>query len=218
MENNTKPRLEGGKLMLIGGGGHCRSVLDSAFATGLFKEIGIVDNTDSSIIDIPLVGTDNDIPFLMRNGWTNAFISVGSVGDTSIRRRLFNMAKKLGLNLPSIIDPSSTLGKGVIIQEGAFVGKQAVINAGSYVGVCSIINTGAIIEHDCVIGDFSHVSPGTTLCGQVKIGTDSHVGAGSVVSQLIEIGNNVLVGAGSVVIKNLPNEVKAYGNPCRMVE
>ena len=75
-----------------------------------------------------------------------------------------------------------------------------------------------MIEHDCEIGEFAHISPGTVICGQVHIGMDSHIGAGSVVRQQIRIGSDVLIGAGSVVVKDMPNHVKAYGNPCRVAE
>lgn len=218
MENNTTSKSLCRKLLLIGGGGHCHSVLDSVLSSGIYEEIGIVDNTNDTYLGVPVIGTDDDIPTLIKKGWTNAFISVGSVGDTRIRRRLYEMVKHYGLNTPLIIDPSAVVGNGVVIQEGVFVGKRAVINAGCCIGICSIINTGAIIEHDCCIGEFSHISPGTTLCGQVKVGHDSHVGAGTVVKQRIEIGESALIGAGSTVIKNIPDNVKAYGNPCRVVK
>ncbi len=208
----------GKKLLLIGGGGHCHSVLDAILAKGIYNQIGIVDNVESSYLGISVIGNDEDIPTLIQSGWTDAFITVGSVGDTKIRRHLYELIKNHGLEVPTIIDPTAIIGQDVEIEEGVFVGKRAIINAGSFVGACAIINTGAILEHDCEIGAFSHISPGTTLCGQVKVGKDSHVGAGSVVKQSIEIGDKALIGAGSVVVKNVPNDVKAYGNPCKVVE
>lgn len=206
------------KLLLIGGGGHCHSVLDSVLSAGIYAEIGIVDNSYRTCLGIPVIGKDDDIPTLIKNGWTDAFISVGSIGDTRTRRRLYDMVKHYGVSVPTIIDPTAVVGKDTVIHEGVFIGKRAVINVGCCIGTCSIINTGAIIEHDCKIGDFSHISPGTILCGQVLVGHNSHVGAGSVVKQLVEIGDQVLIGAGSVVIKDIPDKVKAYGNPCRVVE
>lgn len=208
----------GKRLLLIGGGGHCHSVIDSVISLNTFEKIGIIDNMDSSCLGINVVGTDDDLPRLISEGWSEAFITVGSVGNTIVRRRLYGMVKGLGFVLPTIIDSSATIAKGCEISEGTFIGKHAVVNSGSSLGVCTIINTGAIIEHDCSIGDFSHISPGAVLCGQVKVGSDSHIGAGSVVRQQIVIGNHTLIGLGSVVVKNLPDNVKAYGNPCKVVE
>ena len=206
------------KLLLIGGGGHCHSVLETILTLKLYDEIGIIDSIDSSYFGIHVVGNDDDIPALYKAGWTDAFITVGSVGDTRIRRRIYDTVKKHGLFVPTIIDSTAIIGRGVDLGEGTFIGKRAVVNAGVSIGTCAIINTGAIIEHDCRIGEFTHISPGTTLCGQVRVGRDSHVGAGSVVRQLIEIGNKTLIGAGSVIVKNIPDNVKAYGNPCMVVD
>ena len=206
------------KLLLIGGGGHCHSVIDSVLSIDEYEKVGIIDNIECSYLNIPVIGIDEDIPRLFNEGWTDAFITVGSVGNTSIRRRLYKMVKEIGLTIPTIVDPTAIIGNGVTIGEGSFIGKKTVVNAGSSIGNCAIVNTGAILEHDCNIGDFSHISPGTVLCGQVSVGNDSHVGAGSTVRQLIKIGECSLIGAGSVVVKDVPSNAKAYGNPCKVVE
>ena len=206
------------KLLLIGGGGHCHSVLDSVLSMKIYDEVGIVDRRICSYLGVSVIGNDEDIPALIQKGWSEAFVSVGSVGNTQVRRRLYYMLKEYNLKIAKIIDPSAIIGRNVQIDEGVFIGKRSVINAGAIIGVNSIINTGAIIEHDCLVGDFSHICPGTVLCGHVQIGQNCHIGAGSVVKQLVKIGQNTLIGVGSVVVKNIPNNVKAYGNPCRVIE
>ena len=205
------------KLMLIGGGGHCFSVIDSVISTDSYDDIGIIDTVDNFFPGVSVIGTDDDIPELIKNGWNSAFVAVGSVGNTVVRRKLYEMIKRYGLNIPTIIDPTASVAKSAEVKEGSFLGKKAIVNAGAKIGLCSIINTGAVIEHECERGDFSHISPGSTVCGRVRIGSDSHIGAGSVVIQQITIGNNVLVGAGSVVVKDLGSGVKAFGNPCKVV-
>lgn len=207
------------KLLLIGGGGHCRSVLDCVLSSNTYQKIGIIDNDPSaSTLGIAVIGSDDDLPKLKDAGWTDAFISVGSVGSTGLRHKLYQMVKDIGFTVPSIIDPSAMIARGVSMGEGVFIGKRVVVNTGSQIGNCSILNSGSIIEHDCMIGLFTHISPGATLCGQVTVGNDSHIGAGSVVRQGIRIGRQSLIGAGSVVVKDIPDNVRAYGNPCRVVE
>lgn len=206
------------KLLLIGGGGHCHSVIDSVIGTNKYDEIGIIDKVDSSCLGVSVIGTDNDLPVLIKDGWTFAMITVGSVGNTKTRRRLYEMIKGLGYLSPSIIDPTAVIAKGTVIKAGSYIGKRAVINTGSVIDECCIINTGSIVEHDCKIGAFAHISSGVILCGQVKVGADSHIGAGTTVRQQITIGDSVLIGAGSVVVKDIPGHGKAYGNPCRVVK
>lgn len=206
------------KLLLIGGGGHCHSVIDSILSAGEYEELGIVDCAVDGYLDVPVVGNDGDIPRLIREGWTEGFITVGCIGDVKKRKSLYQMAKLFGLSVPCIIDPTAVIAKQVLLGEGVYIGKRAVINTGSSVGECSIVNTGSIIEHDCGIGSFVHLSPGSVLCGQVEVGDDSHIGAGSVIKQMIKVGKGALIGAGSVVVSDIPANVKAYGNPCRVVE
>lgn len=206
------------RILLLGGGGHCKSVLDSLLSLDQYDDIGIVDNKETkSVLGVPIVGLDNDLALLYKDGWTDAFISVGSIGSTYVRRKLFYLAKQLGFNIPSIVDASSIVANNVQLGEGVFIGKRAVVNSGSVVDDCAIINTGAIIEHDCRISEFVHISPNATLCGNVSVGIDSHVGAGSVVRQGLTIGSNTIIGIGSVLVKDVPDCVTAYGNPCRVV-
>ena len=206
------------RLLLIGGGGHCQSVLDAAKAMDLYDEIGIVDFEDPGIPGVKLVGQDDDLPRLRKSGWTDAIVTVGSVGSTGLRRKLYGLIKDAGFEIATVIDPSAAIAGDTSISEGSFIGKNAVVNTGSKLGFCSIINSGAIVEHDCTVGDFAHLSPGAVLCGQVSVGDDSHVGAGSVVRQLVNIGKNTMIGMGSVVVSDIPDKVTAYGNPCKVVK
>lgn len=207
------------RILLVGGGGHCHSVLDSLFRLGKYDEIGIVDcEPKTQIFGVPVIGTDSDLPRLFALGWHDAAITLGSIGAPAGRRTLFQILKRIGFNLPAVLDPSALVGVTSEIGEGAFIGKRAVVNSGTQVGRCAIINTGAILEHDCSIGDFAHIAPGSTLCGETVVGENTHIGAGSVVRQQIHIGSNSLIGVGSVVVAPIGDHVKAFGNPCGVVE
>ena len=208
----------GNKLLLIGGGGHCSSVIDSVMSLGDYEEIGIIDQKGEELFGIPVIGTDADLERLYSEGWNKAFITVGSVGDTSVRKKIYENLKEIGFEMEIIIDPTAVISIGCEINEGTFVGKNAVINSGSKIGACSIINTGAIIEHECAIGTFSHISPGAVICADVTVGSNTHIGAGSVVIQGIKIGSDCLIGAGSVVVKDVAAGNKAFGNPCKVIE
>ena len=207
------------RILLIGGGGHCRSVLDCVLAADEYDEIGIVDRETGLKADGAVyAGCDEDLPDLLNNGWDHAFITIGSVGNTALRRKLHAMINELGFKDAVITDPTAVIARDVKAGPGTFIGKKSIVNAGSVIGSCSIINSGAVIEHDCSLGDFVHISPGAVLCGNVTVGDDSHIGAGSVIRQGITIGKNAVIGAGSVVVKDIPDNAKAYGNPCRVIE
>lgn len=209
------------KILLVGGGGHCRSVADCLRTADPEAVLGIIERPGTvpqSVHGIPVVGCDDDLPRLLSEGWTDAVITLGSVGNPARRRSLFHHLKELGFHIPVVADSSAVIGRHTEIGEGTFLGKRTVVNAGTKIGVCAIINTGAVLEHDCTVGDFAHVSPGTVLCGEVTVGEGAHVGAGSVVRQQIQIGAGALIGIGSAVVSNIPANCIAYGTPCKVVE
>ena len=192
------------RLVLIGGGGHCRSVLDAALRMNTFQEIVILDPrlpAGSKIMGCPVVGNDDRLPELREKGFDNAFITVGSIGDTSLRRKLAEKADTYGFTSPCIMDPSAIVSEFAKIDPGVFVGKNAVINAGAEIGKHSIINTGAIVEHDCRVGSFTHVAVGATVCGGCTIEEDAFIGAGSTLIQGLTIERCRFIKAGEVVIR-----------------
>lgn len=215
------------KILLIGGGGHCLAVLDSLLSSYQYQDIGIIDkkndctkpNTDSkeTIMGIPIVGSDEDLEFLYGKGYKEAFITVGSIGDASLRKKLYYKVKEIGFKIPNIIDKTSALSINISLGEGIYVGKKAMINADTKIGNLAIINSSAVIEHECEINDFVHIAPGAILCGNVCIGKDTHIGAGSIIKQGVHIGSKTMIGMGSVVLKNMNDNTIAYGNPCREV-
>ncbi|CAI3629304.1 MULTISPECIES: acetyltransferase [Clostridium] len=206
------------KILLLGGGGHCKSVIDSIMNSNLYEIIGIIDCEEkigNTINTIPIIDCDKNLYKYTNKKDIKVFITVGSVGNVEIREKLYKITKELRFEIATVVDQSAIIASNVVIEEGTFVGKKAIINADSIIGKNCIINTGSIIEHDCLIGNFSHIAPGSTICGQCRIGERTHIGAGSIVIQGITIGNSVMIGAGSVVVKNIGNSRKAYGNYCR---
>ena len=204
-------------ILILGNGGHARSVLDTVFATNSYDKVGIVVDEMSNGDEL-IVGIDEDLPNLFKSGWNMAFVAVGSVGDVSTRQKLYKTIKDIGFAVPSIVDPSAIVSEKSVLKDGIFVGKGAIINSNVFLDECAIINSGAIIEHDCKIGKFVHVSTGAVLCGGVVIDECSHVGAGSVIREYIEIGKYSLCGAGSVVVSNIPDYSKGFGNPFRVLK
>jgi len=194
------------KIVLVGGGGHCKVVIDAIINAGEYEIEGIVDprlSTEDEILGVPVLGNDDILPELYKKGVKNAFISVGSIGDCTMRKELFGKVKDIGFNFPVIIHPRAVIGRGVDIDEGTFAAASATVNPGTKIGKNVILNTSSSIDHDCEIGDFVHVAPGVTLCGGVKVGSETHIGAGANVVQYKSIGKRCFVKAGTVVSKDV---------------
>jgi len=207
------------KIILVGGGGHCKSIIDSINDLKQFEIVGIVDKKYKKNIQlgIDVIGSDEDLDSLYKSGIKNAFIGVGSIGNPNIRIKIYNLLTSLGYSFPIIIDKTAIVSSSTAIEEGVFIGKGAIINANAVIEKQCIINTGTIVEHDCEISEFVHLAPGATLSGGVYIGKRTHIGTNSTIIQNINVGNDVIVGAGSVIIKNIKDGAKVYGNPGREV-
>lgn len=206
------------KMLLLGAGGHCKSVLDSLIELNEYKEIGIIDkkeNIGRKVMNIPVIGCDDDLSSLYREGYTYAFVAIG---NTNLRMKIFNLLMGNGYEIPVIIDNSAKVSQNTKIEKGVFIGKNSIVNTGAVINKGAIINSGAIIEHDCVIGSFSHVAPGAVLGGEVIIGDNTHIGLNATLKQQVKIGENTTIGMGSVVLKNIGSQVIAYGNPCQEVK
>lgn len=209
------------KLLLISGGGHCKTVIEAIESKNHYNQIGIIDienNIGKSILNHPIIGTDQELKKFREQGYTYAFISMGSLGDSTKRIALYRLVKELKFQVPIIIDQTAHVSHYAKISEGVFVGKNVIINADAVIGECVILNTGCIIEHDCRIGGFSHIAPGAVLSGNVTIGEGAHIGANSVIRQGICVGERTVIGVGSVVVKDIESDCVAVGNPCRKVE
>jgi sugar O-acyltransferase (sialic acid O-acetyltransferase NeuD family) len=206
-------------LVLFGAGGHAVVIQELVRLLGTHEVAAVVVDEKYLTTCRPefskaLKFTANEIPALRKKGFKYGF---AAVGDNEARVLAGELFEKAGFDRPTlvhptaIVSPSARIGAGVAILAGAHLG------AASSVGDEVILNSGASVDHDCVVGAGVHVCPGATVAGKVKIGAKAWIGVGATVSDLMRIGANCLVGAGSVVVRDLPEDVVAYGVPARVI-
>jgi sugar O-acyltransferase (sialic acid O-acetyltransferase NeuD family) len=209
------------KIILIGGGGHAESIIDSISTLGSYQIEGIIDikeKLNQFVLGVKIIGEDKDLVYFYKKGIKNAILSIGGIRNNQFRRSVYEICKNIGYQFPNIIDKSAILAKSAVLGEGNYIGKGVVINSKAQIGNACIINTRSIVEHGCRIDDFVHLAPGSVLCGNVWVKKNSHIGAQSVVIQNITIGEDTLVGAGSLVIKDIAPHIIAYGSPAKEVK
>jgi len=200
--------------ILIGGGGHAHVVADVLAALGRPVR-GFVAPTCKTVLNgIDWLGSDTVLDEVAP-GSADMALGVGSTGDSSLRRGLYEKLKGSGHGLPPLVHPSANLASDVRLGDAAQVMLAAAIQAGVAVGANAIINTGAIVDHDCRIGDHVHVAPGAVLCGNVTVGDSAHVGAGARVIQGLTIGAGALIAAGAVVVADVAAGARVAGVPAK---
>ena len=194
------------KLILIGGGGHCKSCIDVIEQEIKFIIAGIVDinRSISDLLGYRLLGHDDDLAKL-KLSYDYALITIGQIKTPAIRVRLFAYAKSLGFKLPVIISPRAYVSKHAKIGNGTIVMHDALINAGAIVGDNCIINSKSLIEHDSVIEDSCHISTGAIINGGVVVRQGSFVGSNAVTKESVETNDKDFIKAGSL-FKGYVNE------------
>ncbi len=186
-------------IVLVGFGGHAKSVADTIERIGQYNIVGYTDvKEDTACSRYKYLGTDDILQDLYESGIKYAAVCVGYMGKGNIRDKLYDAIKSIGYELPVLIDPSAVVSETSIIGEGTFIGKGAIVNAEARLGKMCIINTGAIVEHEDVIGDYVHVAIGARLCGQVKLEDHVFIGAGAVVVQGVSVEKERMIRAGEV--------------------
>jgi len=195
---------------LFGASGHGKVIKAILNANGVKVEAFIDDN--------PNVNECGGRPVLHSTEGCSPVIV--SIGVNRIRKmiveRLLDADNSVqfatAIHPSAVISPSAKIGEGTVVMAGA------VINADAVIGKHCIVNTGATIDHDVVLDDYVHVAPGVNISGATTVGEGTWVGVGSCVIQCLNIGKNCFIGAGSVVVKDIPDNVVAYGTPCRVIK
>lgn len=206
------------KIIIIGGGGHAKVLIEIVKLSGQYEIIGILDpqlEVDINIAGVSVLGNDDLLEGLHKKGVMNACIAIGSIKDNIRRKILYEKVKQMGFTIPFLIHTQTILSENVKISEGVQVMAGAIIQTGSEVEENTIVNTGSIVEHDCLIDRHVHICPGVVISGGCEISEGAFIGAGATIVQGIKIGENVIVGAGAVVVDDIPDGAKVMGIPAK---
>ena len=199
-------------VIIMGAGGHSSVVLDALLCAGV-PVFGFVDEhvRVQSIESLPVMGADDPRWLGMPE-----FQFVVAIGDNRVRAAIFERLLQRGGTPLTVVHPQAVVSRRSSIGPGTVVMAGAIVNPGAQIGANCILNTGCSVDHDCVVGDHVHLCPGVRLAGTVRIGKHTLLGTGSCVTPGRSIGSGTLVGAGSVVVRDLPDNCLAHGNPARV--
>ncbi len=204
----TLPASQKPYLLMYGGGGHAKSVMELANLANQWTIAGIIDDglpSGTSILNIPVLGDRTLLPDLIERGVRAAANGVGGIIDINIRVAIFDLLASAGFTFPALvhpraaIEPSAEIGEGVQIFANAYIGAEARLHARC------MVNTNAVVSHDCEIGRYSHVAPGVLLAGHVRVGEKTLIGMGVTTAIGIRIGAGVRIGNGVILLADVPD-------------
>jgi len=207
------------KIILIGGGGHCKSCIDVLELEGRFDIDGIIDLPEKKgekILGYPVIGNDEDIEELSKT-YKYFFITIGQIKSPDLRKELFYKLEKLKVEIPFIISPRAYVSKHAKIEKGTIIMHDAIVNAEAKIGKNCIINTRTLIEHEASVGNFCHISTNAIINGQCNVGDDCLIGSGTTMANNVDVCDNCLISSGSVILRSISSPGTYIGNPLRKI-
>ncbi|PGK34799.1 acetyltransferase [Bacillus anthracis] len=202
------------KLLIIGASGHGKVIADIALKMNKWQSIAFLDDNENvkSSMGIEIIDKSASI-----SKYIDDYDFFVGIGNNAIREKIQRQLEAEGASIPVLIHPSAIIGEQVYLEAGTVVMAGSVINCCTKIGKGCIINTASTVDHDNVIEDYVHISPGAHLAGMVKVGRGTWLGIGSVVSNNINITHNCKIGAGAVVIRDITESRTYVGVPVRRV-
>ncbi len=207
------PWIDETTILLYGGGGHGKTLIDLTGELDNYQMGGVVDENipaGSRILGLPVFGTGDLLPELYKAGFRQAANGVGGIGNVSARLQVFEKLAKAGFSFPTLIhptawvEPSSEIAAGVQILPLSYVGTDSTIGFGS------LLNAHVIVSHDCHIGECVNLSPGATLAGGVKIHDHAQIGMGVTINLNLTIGAEARIGNGATIKADVPPGGRVY--------
>ena len=206
-------------ILLIGGGDHCKSVIEIIEKDSEFIVNGIIDLKEKigqRALGYPIIASDEEIPQLAKK-YLHFFITIGHVKTSNKRKSTFELLKSLGLELPIIVSQNAIVSKHSTIGEGTLIFTFSTIDVETEIGRNCIINHASIIGHGAIIEDSCHISANCVL-GKCKIGSGTFIGGNSWINNNVEIAPGTVIGSASNVIHNIVEPGIYVGNPARKIK
>ena len=188
------------RLIIVGAGGHGRSVAEAVLACDQFRVVGFLDDAFpglSQVWDFPVLGGIAYFSELL----DCADAAIVAIGNNQLRKEVCRRLRNAGLELATVIhpraivSPSAIVGTGSAIMAGAIVGTDAVLGEGV------IVNCGAVVDHHCKVEDFGHLGVSGAMAGGSVLGEGAWMQAGTALGYGVKIDSGRVLAPGEAVSK-----------------
>jgi sugar O-acyltransferase (sialic acid O-acetyltransferase NeuD family) len=180
------------RLLVVGAGGHGRSVAEAAELSDQFEVVGFLDDgllVGTSVLNAVVLGS---IASMSQHLEATDQVIV-AIGNNALRERLMQQVTESGFKFATVVHPraivsqSASLGAGSAVMAGAVLGTEATL------GVGTIVNCGAVVDHQAKVEDYGHLGVNASMAGGTVLGRNAWMQAGTA------IGYGVCVSPGSIL-------------------
>ncbi len=194
-------------LLVYGGGGHGKAVIELVRAVSAYRLVGVIDDglpPGSDVLGAPVLGGAESLKEWHARGVRLAANAVGGIGNVAVRLKVFELIAEAGFSCPALVHPSAVVEPSAVLESGVQVLAQAYVGSAARVGFGSVLNAGAIVSHDCTLGQVTNLSPGAALAGFVRIEDHAQVGMNATVNLHVSVGAGCIIGNGATVKADVP--------------
>jgi acetyltransferase EpsM len=199
--------LDANALVVYGGGGHAKALIDLVRTSGVYHLVGVIDDgipAGASVMGLPVIGGAEVLPGLVERGVRLAINAVGGIGHVSARLTVFEILARAGLACPCLVHPTAWVEPSAWLDAGVQVLAQTYISSDARIGFGTVINAGVVVSHDCVLGQVVNLSPGAMLAGGVIVEDFVQVGMAATINLNLRIGKGARIGNGATVKADVP--------------
>lgn len=196
-----------GRLLIYGGGGHGKSLIDLIRQLKQFTIEGIIDDAMAAgedVMGVPVVGGGDDLEKWFDKGVRLAVNAVGGIGNINSRIDVSARLIQSGFAFPALVHPTAFVESTASIEQGVQIFPHAYVGSDVELGFGVIVNTAAIVSHDCRLGSYVNIAPGTLLAGGVVVEEGVMIGMGVTVNLGVRVGAGVMVGNSAIVKAAVP--------------
>ena len=200
--------LDPSPLVVYGGGGHGKCVVDLVRAAGGYRIVGIVDDhqpVDHKVMGVRVLGGDDVLARLRAEGVALAANAVGGIGNIEVRAGVSERLGRAGFASPVLVHPSAVIEPSFVAAPGLQAFPHVYVGSDVSIGPDALLNTGTVVSHDCVLGTCVNLSPGVLLAGGVRVGSRTLIGMGATVNIGVRVGSGVRIGNSAVVKGDVPD-------------
>ncbi len=194
-------------LVVYGGGGHGKSVIDLVRVLGTYEIVGVVDDgleVGTDVMGLSVIGGAGALSLLRDQGVNKAINAVGGVGDVYSRIRVFERLKNAGFEFPTLMHPTAFVEESAQISDGIQIFPHAYVGSEAKLSFGVIVNTSAVVSHDCEVKEYANIAPGTLLAGGVTIGKGVMIGMGVTINLYVSVGDGAQIGNSAVIKRDVP--------------
>jgi sugar O-acyltransferase (sialic acid O-acetyltransferase NeuD family) len=186
------------RLLVVGVGGHGRSVAEAAELSGQFEVVGFLDDAapvgervlDSHVLG-PVVG--------MGEHRSVADQAVVAIGNNAVREKLMQLLTEAGYAMATVVHPRAFVSPTALVGEGAAIMAGAIVGTEARLGVGSIVNCGAVVDHHATVEDFGHLGVNASMAGGTVLGRGAWMQVGAALGYGVKVPSGVTLDPGEAV-------------------